>query len=254
MRPLLILALLLAPSGALADPSPREILDKVLESDSFGLSSADVRARALVKDDLGSKRELAFSGRSRKYAPKLSRSLLRFSTPADINGVGFLQLQKKDGDDDRHLFLPELKKSRRISGKMRGNAFMGTDFNYADLDRRDMRDANATSKPDENVGKFACHHLEVHPTGADAVYARLEIWVRKDNMVPLKTLMFNKAGVQLKTLQTQELKRIKGRWFITKSLMTNHAERRTTELSLEEITPREDPIEEEFTVRNLEKI
>ncbi len=254
MRSLVALALLLAPSGALADPSAREILDKVLESDSFGLSSADVRARAVVKDDLGSKRELSFSGRSRKYAPRLSRSILRFSAPADINGVGFLQLQKKDGDDDRHLFLPELKKSRRISGKMRGNAFMGTDFNYADLDRRDMRDASATSKPDENLGKFACHHLDVQPTGADAVYARLEVWVRKDNMVPLKTLMFNKAGVLLKTLQTQELKRIKGRWFITKSLMTNHAERRTSELSLEEITPREDAIDEEFTVRNLEKI
>ncbi len=247
--------LLLVPSAALGQSlSAREILDKVLESDSFGLSSADVRARAVAKDELGSQRELSFTAKSRKYAPRLSRSLLRFTSPADIKGVGFLQLQKKDGDDDRHLFLPELKKSRRISGKMRGNAFMGTDFNYADLDRRDMRDASATAKAGENLGKLACHHLDVQPTGGDAVYARLEIWVRKDNLVPLKTLMFNKAGVLLKTLQTQELKRIKGRWFITRSLMTNHAEHRTTELTLEEITPRDDADDEAFTVRNLEKI
>lgn len=254
MRTLFLLTILLAPLPARAELSPRQIIDEVLKSDPWGMMGANITARALVKDQVGSKRELAFTGRSHRYKPGLSRGLVRFAAPADIKGVGFLQIQKKDGDDERHLFLPELKKSRRISGKMRGNAFMGTDFNYADMDRRDLREASAVNKGEEAYGKFPCHHLDVTPTGTDAQYARIEVWVRKDNYVPLKTLMFNKAGVLVKTLTTQEVQRKKGRWFITKSLMTNHAERRTTELFLEAIEPVDEAPDDDFTLRKLETL
>ena len=65
--------------------------------------------------------------------------------------------------------------------------------------------------------------------------------------------MYNKAGVLLKTLLTQEIRKISGRWFITRSLMTDHQESRSTELVIEKITSRQDIPDGEFTVRNLEK-
>jgi len=245
------LAPLAARAGGL---SAQEILTRVLDLDPWGLVEAEVTARVLVRDAAGLTRELGFKARSKRWAPKLSKSLVRFTRPADLAGVSFLQIQRKDGDDDRHLFLPELKRSKRIAGDLRPNAFMGTDFSYGDLDRRELREARATLSKEETLGKYPCYVLDVTPTSPTATYARVVLWVRKDTFVPLRTLMYNRAGVLLKTLTTQEIRRVGGRWFITRSLMQNHELKRQTELIIETITPRTDIPDDEFTVRNLEKV
>ena len=254
MRNAMLLGLLVVAGAArAAEPSPREILDRVLEADPWGLSGAVISARAVVRDRSGATRELSFTGRSRRYDGTLSKGIVRFSAPADVAGVGFLQIQSKGGDDDRFLYLPELKRARRISGSNRGQSFMGTDFSYADLDRRDLRAAAAAARADETLAKYPCWHLAVTPTGADATYARAELWVRKDNFLPLKMQMYSRSGALLKTLTTQEVRRIGGRWFITRSTMVSHEEQRQTELTILQLDPRTDLADGEFTVRNLEK-
>jgi hypothetical protein len=248
------LLLVTGTAAVAAEPSPREILDHVLEADPWGLAGAVISARAVVHDRGGATRELAFSGRSRRYDGLLSKGLVRFSTPADVAGVSFLQIQSKGGDDDRFLYLPELKRSRRISGSNRSQSFMGTDFSYADLDRRDLRQAAVEARGDEAIGRFACWRIAVKPTGADATYARAELWVRKDNFLPLKMEMFSRSGALLKTLTTEEVRRIRGRWFITRSMMVSHEAGQKTELVIQQIDPRDDLADDEFTVRNLEKL
>lgn len=250
---LLSLVIVTSKSPAEESPPPAEIMKQVLNTDAWGLGDATVSARAVIKDGRGGVRELRFTGRSRRYAPPLTKSLIRFSAPGDVSGVGFLQIQKADEDDDRFLFLPELGKSRRIAGNTRSSMFMGTDFSYADLDRRDLREGTATSQGMESVGKFPCYHMVVVPNRQDSPYAKVELWVRTDNFVPLKTLMYNRAGVLLKTLVAQELRRVEGRWFLAKSQMTNHADGRTTELVLDDIQAKVAVPDEEFTVRTLEK-
>ncbi len=254
MSPRLLLVALSLSSPATADPAAQALLTQVLDIDAWALSGTEVSARALIKDSRGKVvRELAFGARSRKSGRQISKSLIRFTAPADLAGMAFLQLQQPEGDDDRFLFLPDLKKSRRVAGKTRSQQFMGTDFSYADLDRRDLRTAGARSLADEKIGKHDCHHLEVRPTGNDAEYSRLELWVRKDNLVPLRWKMFDLGGAHVKTLSASEVQRISGKWFLTRSVMTNHKDSRSTELILEKVTPRDDIPDDEFTVRNLEK-
>ena len=255
MKKLVVTTILLvatARAGA-APPTAAEVLARVLDVEPWGLADAEVQARATLTDKRGSSSTLAFSSRSRRYDPPLAKSLVRFSEPSDLAGAGFLQVQKKDGDDDRFLFLPELKASRRISGNLRSNAFMGTDFSYADLDRRDLRDGTATLGADETLGKYDCYRLSVVPRGASQ-YKRIEMWVRKDNFLPLQSEMYDRSDKLLKTMAAKEVKRIAGRWFITRSLMTNHKEQHSTDLTLETVTPRSDLPDEEFTTRVLEKL
>jgi len=164
-----------------------------------------------------------------------------------------LQVEKEDGDDDRYLFLPDLKRSRRISGNLRGNSFMGTDFSFADLDRHDLRDSDSQLGGDENVAKWPCFVVHVQPKRDDAQYSRLEMWVRKDNYLPLRIKMFDKARVLVKTLEVVEVRRVAGRWFISKSTMHDLQHEHTTELMLDEIDPVGSVSDDEFTVRALEK-
>jgi len=237
-----------------ANPSAQEIVDHVIDSDPWGIAGAVVSAHAQLKDKHGTVSDLAFNGRSRRHDGPLSKSIVRFTAPADLAGAGFLQIQNRTSDDDRFLFLPELKRSRRISGNLRGNSFMGTDFSFADLDRRDFREGKPASKPEENIGKYICFHVDVASTRADSPYSHVELWVRKDNWLPLKMTMFDRAQVLVKTFTAQEVQRIGGHWYITKSHMIDHAQSHTTDLIIDSVTPSNDIPDDEFTVRNLEKL
>jgi len=257
-----VVALALAVGAMVASTSVRadepltasQIVERVLSSDPWGLSGARISAHIVMRGKGGSTRELAFHGKAMQYDPPLAKSIVRFSAPADLAGAAFLQIQKQGGDDERFLFLPELKRSRRIAGSLRSSPFMGTDFSYADLDRRDIRYSRVTLKGSATVGKFACHRLELVPKDEDSQYSRMEVWVRKDNFLPLQMKMYDRAGVLFKTFVALEIKRVRGQWFISRSRMENHRSGHRTELFLDKITVQATFPESEFSVRALEKL
>ena len=233
--------------------SASQIVAKVVESDPWGLGGAQVSAKAVVTDKGGKTRSLVFDAKSRRHAPPLGKSVITFQAPADVAGMKFLQIQNANSDDERFLYTPELKRSRRIAGSSRSESFMGTDFSYADLDGRDLRQSASVLGADATIGKFDCHHVIATPKNEDAIYAKIELWVRKDNYVPLKWVMFDKNNQPVKTLVAKEIQRHGGRWFITGSRMTDNATGRSTELVLEKIDRRDDIPLESFSVRAIEK-
>ncbi len=236
-----------------ASATPAQILQRAVETDPWGMGGVEAASRAIVTEKGGKTRELSFDAKSRRYSGSLSKSLLKFKAPADVSGMKFLQVQKPDEDDDRHLYVPELKRSRRIAAGTRSEVFMGTVYTYADVDRRDLRGAKPVAKADESIGKYECFHIDAIPQNGDAQYAKVEIWSRKDNLIPLKMVMFGKSGTPAKTLVTKEIQRLKDRWHITRSVMTEHATGKTTEILLEKVEPRDDISLDLFSVRNLEK-
>ena len=241
-------------SAAAPTLTASQIVDKVVETDPWGMSGAEVSAKAIVTETNGSTRSLVFAGKSRKTGG-LGKSVLTFSAPADVAGNKFLQLQnsKEKEDDDRYLYTPDLKRSRRIAGSNRTDAFMGTDYSYADLDGRDVRNSNSVLQADEKVGKYDCYHLIATPTNSDAIYGKVEMWVRKDNFVPLKQVMFNKSGKEVKTFVSKQIQKHDGKWFITASRMTDKTTGRQTELSMDDFKRRDDIPLDNFSVRALEK-
>jgi hypothetical protein len=234
------------------EPTAQQVVERLLDNDAWGSSGALVKARMVIKSSSGAPRELAFQSKSRKAGPRLTKSLLRFTAPADLAGQAFLQIEKADGDDDRFLWIPELKKSKRIAGASRKSSFSGTDFSYADMDRRDLREGAPKLLGTEKIGKHDCYRLEVTPKG-DSPYARLEVWARTTDFIPLKTVGYGANGQPVKTIETRESKKVEGKLFITRSFVTNHVEGRSTELFLEEIKPTDAIADDEFTTRALEK-
>jgi hypothetical protein len=234
--------------------SAEQITQELVDVDPWGLSGASARATIKLTDKRGSVRVLKFEAESLRYAPPLAKSLVRFTAPADLAGAGFLQVQKPEGDDDRFLFLPELRRARRISGNLRQSSFMGTDFAFADLDRRDLRESQAQRLADAKLGKYNCYHLETKPARSDSPYRRIEIWVRKDNFLPLKMMMYNASNSLVKTFTASTVRRVDGHWYLTKSTMADHTQAHTTELVLDHVAPRNDIKDDLFTVRNLEKL
>lgn len=231
----------------------RAIVDKVIDADPFGMMDSQLSVRAVLHDKNNSERVLQFRLDALRYKFGLSKTITRFSQPADIAGVGFLQIMRDDADDDRFLYLPDLKKSRRIAGATRNNSFMGTDFSFADLDMRDLRESTPTLNGNETIGKYTYYKLTIVPTRADSVYSRFELWVRSDNFLVLKWLMYDKSSTLLKTYQASEMKRVDGHWYASKGRIENHREQHTTDLYLDDMKATK-AADTEFTVNNLEKL
>jgi hypothetical protein len=247
------IAVLLSPALARGASDARALVDKLLQADPFGLAGAEVVARLTLSAKRGARRELVFSSISKRYDPPYAKSLVRFSAPADLAGAAFLQIQKRDGDDDRYLYLPELKRSRRIAGGARATAFMGTDFSYADLDQRDFRDSRVVSKDTEQIAKWPCDVIDITPSSDASQYSHIEIWMRQDNALPMRMRMYDRSRVLLKTFEALEFKRVSGRWFISRSRITDAQTGHSTELALERIAIANDVADEQFSVRALEK-
>jgi len=252
MRALAILLLLLVAVPVEARPTGKEVIAQTLTNNHWGFTAATVQASALLVDSRGRKSTLVFKGISRRWKGQLTKALVRFSAPPDLAGSGFLQIEQEDRDDDRFIYLPALKRSRRVAASQRSSAFMGTDFSYADLDRRDWRTGKITMGNDTMIGKFPCYHIVIIPTRADSPYSRHELDVRQDNWVPLKVQLYDQAKVLFKVLEAFQLRRVKGQWFISKSRMSNLRDRHTTTLTLDKIEPTDSIPDTAFTVQQLE--
>jgi hypothetical protein len=95
--------------------------------------------------------------------------------------------------------------------------------------------------------------VDVVPRREDTQYAHIEIWVRADNSLPLRMKMYDKARVLAKTFEAREVRKVRGNWFVSKSIMTDHRSGHQTLLVLQGIVVDANIPDEEFTVRALER-
>ncbi len=244
----LAVAALVTPGAARAEgPSADEIAKKTLEHDTFGFEGSQIKARLVLFEADGRTQERAFEGISKKGADNLIRSVIRFTGPATIAGTSFLMVQHQGAPDEQHIYLPRMKTTRRIGGTgEREGSFMGSDFSYADLERKDLREATYARLPDEPVGKDPCFHLEATPKTQSA-YAKLSLWIRQRDFIPLRVQMFDKDGKLLKTTFTRRIKDVDGKPVVTETHTENAQTNHKTDLVIDEIQFKPDLSDALFT-------
>jgi len=191
------------------------------------------------------------------------KSLMYFLSPAADKGTAFLTWEHKEKDDDQWLYLPVLKKVKRISAGDKHKSFMGTDFSYNDL---------APPHPDEFVHKLIkdetidgsnCYVIEsIHKTYTDDSaytkkkkyqYARQLSWIRKDNYLLVKAEMFDKKGRSFKVFLASDIKQIDGVWTAMHLGMKNVKTGHKTILTMKDIRYNIGLNDGFFTTRELEK-
>ena len=106
------------------------------------------------------------------------------------------------GGTEQHVWLPTLKRTRRIAGTQRTSAFVGSDFTYEDLAERPLDKVDFTRLPDEEVAGRACYVLEGrgHPD-LETGYGRTVADITQDGFLTLRVRFFDKAGGEVKTLE-----------------------------------------------------
>lgn len=151
------------------------------------------------------------------------KSLVVFDRPRDVKGTALLNFSHKTGVDDQWLFLPALKRVKRISSANKSGSFMGSEFAYEDVTSQEVEKYTYKWLRDETLEGMDSFVIERIPAYEHSGYSRQEVWIDKKEYRLLKIDYYDRKQSLLKTLvysgYNQYLDRF---WYPDRMYMENH--------------------------------
>lgn len=192
----LLAVLALAAPARAADPTATEIMKQ--QRETHRVKDEEERQALKLVSKAGATKERKLVRYLLSGAGDLDKILVRFTAPRDVENTGLLTWEGKDGNDDQWLYLPTVKKPKRIAASGKKNRFMGTDFAYEDLRPENVAANTYAMVGTEAIDGVACFVIDATPAtqrqASDSGYSRRRIWVRKDTLVTVKREYYNKAA------------------------------------------------------------
>lgn len=189
-----------------------------------------------------------------------SNLMIRFNTPADIRGTSFLQVEHSTADDDLWIYLPALKKSRRLVSNNKKDSFVGTDFAYGDILPPRPELYRHRLLRSETLDGHDYYLIETLPMD-EAVrqssgYARKLTWVDKDSFLEAKVEYYDEQERLIKTQtikQPQLVDKVHNLWLAGQREMVNHQSEHKTIFKLNHIEVGRVIPDNAFTTRSIER-
>lgn len=246
------LLLLLATGFASAATDPRALLQE-----------SENRHRTVTQQYAGELTVVNKEGKIRKKGWKSFRegyagdakNLIRFTAPPEVKGVGFLSIAHPGGQkSDQWLYLPAMKRERRIASQDRDASFVGTDFNFEDLEEFDHSKYQVSMQGVENVDGQPCYVITAIPLaeGGKSVYDKKILFLRKDILYLLREDLFRQGEKEPgKRLLLSDVQNVDGHWVARTMEMNDFKKGSKTTVTLKEIAfDRPQPLGR-FTLQNL---
>ena len=269
---LLLGGLLLVPNATFADEAGET--DAAIELD--GLSGDEIVRRVNARDegehatrrlrmeliDKRGKTRVRQTFGFRKYYGKEKRTILFYESPKNVKGTGFLTYDypEEDRDDDQWLYLPALRKVRRISASDRGDYFLGTDLTYEDMKKEgkmNAADYTHERKGLEEVDGHPCYAVEHVPVSEKVAkelgYGRLITYTDPEIWMTRRIEFWDPKGNHLKSLRTLDIREVDGIWTPHRFEVQNHKTGHRTVFTFSEVDY-ESPVDDDlFTERALRR-
>jgi outer membrane lipoprotein-sorting protein len=138
--------------------------------------------------------------------------LVIFNRPADVKGAKTLMIENSNGEDDIWIYLPALKKSRRLISSNKKDSFSGTDFSYGDIIGHRPEDWKHKLVRSETVDGKKCHVVESTPANEQVMessgYSKRISWIDMQSFVALKAEAYDPAGKLLKKYKSENVKKV----------------------------------------------
>ena len=190
-----------------------------------------------------------------KEFDKMEKKIMFFVSPADVRNTSFMSWSYDEAgkNDDQWIYLPALKKVKRISSDSKSDYFMGSDFTYDDLGDRHPSADNHKLLREEKVNGEDCYVVESVPKGEEYVYSRTVTWIIKGKWIGLKKEFYDEDGEHLKTLSVKKYEKINDYWIILHSQMKNVQKNHTTEMELNNVKIEQGVPDNKFTERIMKR-
>jgi len=241
------------------DPKAREIMEKVGDRDTGDNMASDTE---MILIDKNKKKRIRKITSFKKDKGDDTYSITFFLHPPDIKNTGFLTYKygKSNEDDDQWLYLPSLRKTKRIASSEKGGSFMGSDFSYADMSSRNLDDYDFTLKGEKRIRGHENWIILAIPRSQKVIrntgYKKSLFCVRQDIFIISRAVLYLEKSGYLKLLDIKKLEEINGVWLATETHMTKRKGKLTVHKTILKVQNVEfnQPLDDDlFTIRRLEK-
>ena len=238
---------------ALATPfaatSGLEVMQEVYTRDSGNNMSANLVMT--LTNSRGSTRERSIQ-QFRQTDDGGEKKIMFFLAPSDVKDTSFLSYSYSDGrSDDQWIYLPALKRVKRVASDKKNDSFMGSDFTYDDMGSRHPNEDTHKILRTETLDGKTCLVIESTPKETKSTYAKTLSWVVQDEWIGLKKEFYLPNGSLGKKLEIEVYEKIDGVWVITDMTMSNVDKNSSTRIQMLDVTFNNDLNESVFTERQM---
>jgi len=236
----------------------REIIKKSREVSK--ITGMEALSTLKIFDSKGRERVRKTSMASRTFDNgRIEKRIIRFLSPAEVKGTGLLIFDNEDESDDMWIFMPALRKTRRIVSSEKSKSFMGSEFSNADMTAPVLDDFSYKILGSENINGVECWKIEKLPLDEDISdetgISREILWVSKKQYISVRSEYYDLDEELWKIRISSDVKEITtGKYMASYMKMENIQNGRTSEFTLDQIQYNPEVKEEYFTVGYLEKL
>src|SRR5262245_52465906 len=182
------------------------------------------------------------------------KSLSVFDEPKDVNGTALLSFSHKSGTDDQWLYLPALKRVKRIASADKSGAFMGSEFAYEDISSQEVEKYTYKYLRDEIHDGHNSFVIERYPVAKYSGYKRQVVWIDKAEYRMLKIDYYDRKDSLLKTFTARGYREyLSSHWRPAEMMMVNHQTGKSTLLKWSNYRFRTGLKETDFTQESLKR-
>ena len=184
-----------------------------------------------------------------------SRTLVRFTEPAEVRGVGLLSINQQGTSERQWMYTPAIQRVRRIAPQERSRRFLGTDFSNEDMAERVLEDFDYRFLSEgEVVDGRRTYKIEQRPVSRDrSQYDHLYVWIAQDIPVVVMAEYYDQEQKKVRFMTVGQIEKISGIWLGRRVEMTSVAEGSRTILAIDEVRFNAGLKEDLFTQQSLEK-
>ena len=203
------------------------------EADARDAGWGDMSAelKMVLRNRNGDERTRRMSTRALEVSDDGDKTLVVFNEPRDVKGTAFLSFSHKEGDDDQWLYLPALKRVKRITSRNKSGPFMASEFAYEDISSQEVEKYTYKWLRDEELDGVDCYVVERYPVDKQSGYTRQVAWIDKAEYRPWKIDFYDRKESLLKTLTYSDYKQYLDKfWRASVMEMTSHQTQKGTRL------------------------
>jgi outer membrane lipoprotein-sorting protein len=253
-----MLSLLLLPSVSAAETPEEKGLGIAQEADRRDTGFRDFTSNMLMtlKNKHGQESIRRIRMKTLEVEGDGDKSLTIFDNPRDVKGTAFLNFTHKVGDDDQWLYLPALKRVKRISSRNKSGSFMGSEFAYEDYASQEVEKYTYKWIDDEVYDGQECFVVEFYPVDKkNSGYTRQLTWIDKKQYRILKVEYYDRKNSHLKTLTFSGYQQYLERyWRADEMNMVNHQNGKSTRLEFSDYRFSTGLKDRDFTKNSLKRV
>jgi outer membrane lipoprotein-sorting protein len=231
LLPLLLLSLL-AP-GAFAETPEEQGLAIVQEADrrDTGFGDYTFNVVMVLRNKQGQESNRDIRSKTLEVADDGDKSLIVFDKPRDVKGTALLSFTHKTGPDDQWLYLPALKRVKRIASDNKSGPFMGSEFAYEDITSQEVEKYTYKFLRDDTLDGMDVFVYERYPVDPKSGYTKQVVWMDKAEYREQKIEYYDRKGDLLKTLIFKDYNQYLDQyWRAADMFMENHQTGKSTRM------------------------